>query len=97
MCPTLFDPIDCTLLGSSVLGFPRQEYWSGSSFPTPGDLSDPGIKPWSPTLQVDSLLSELSGKLGHSQNVEYIKLLYVQVKNELMKDGRKYKEREMQV
>ena len=23
----------------------RQEYWSGLPFPTPGDLSDPGIKP----------------------------------------------------
>ena len=28
-------------------GFPRQEYWSGLPFPPPGDLSDPGIKPWS--------------------------------------------------
>ena len=26
------------------LGFPRQEYWSGLSFPFPGDLLDPGIK-----------------------------------------------------
>ena len=25
--------------------FSRQEYWSGLPFPTPGDLSDPGIKP----------------------------------------------------
>ena len=25
--------------------FPRQEYWSGLPFPTPGDLSDPGIEP----------------------------------------------------
>ena len=24
--------------------FPRQEYWSGLSFPSPGDLPDPGIK-----------------------------------------------------
>jgi len=24
--------------------FPRQEYWSGLPFPTPGDLPDPGIK-----------------------------------------------------
>ena len=23
--------------------FPRQEYWGGLSFPTPGDLRDPGI------------------------------------------------------
>ena len=27
------------------MGFPRQQYWSGSSFPTPGDLHDPRIEP----------------------------------------------------
>ena len=27
--------------------FPRQEYWSGLLFPSPGDLHDPGIKPMS--------------------------------------------------
>ena len=27
------------------VGFSRQECWSGLSFPTPGDLPDPGIKP----------------------------------------------------
>ena len=27
------------------VGFPRQEYWSGLPFPTPGGLSDPGIEP----------------------------------------------------
>ena len=26
------------------IGFPRQEYWSRLSFPTPGDLRDPGIE-----------------------------------------------------
>ena len=26
----------------------RQEYWSGLSFPPPGDLTDPGIEPASP-------------------------------------------------
>ena len=29
------------------MGFPRQEYWSGLSFPSPGDLPHPGIKPMS--------------------------------------------------
>ena len=42
--------------------FSRQEYWSGLSFLSPGDLADPGIKPRSPSLQEDSLPSELSGK-----------------------------------
>ena len=30
------------------MGFPRQEYWSGLPFPSPGDLPDPGIKSTSP-------------------------------------------------
>ena len=29
-------------------GFPKQEYWSGLLFPSPGDLPDPGIKPACP-------------------------------------------------
>ena len=36
----------------------RQEYWSGLPCPPPEDLPNAGIKPWSPTLQVDSLLPE---------------------------------------
>ena len=44
------------------MGFSRPEYWSGLPFPAPGDLPDPGIEPGSPTLQADSLLTELPGK-----------------------------------
>ena len=43
------------------MGFSKQEYWSGLPFPFPGDLSDPGIKPGSPALQADALLSEPQG------------------------------------
>ena len=32
-------------LGSSSIGFSKQEYWSGLSFPSPGDLPDPWIEP----------------------------------------------------
>ena len=38
--------------------FSRPEYWSGSPFPSPGDLPNPGIEPRSPTLQADSLPAE---------------------------------------
>ena len=34
--------------------FSRQEYWSRSPCPSPGDLPDPGIKSTCPALQVDS-------------------------------------------
>ena len=42
--------------------FSRQEYWNGLLFPTLGDLPNPEIEPGSPTLQVDALASEPSGK-----------------------------------
>ena len=34
-CPTLSDPMDCSLPGSSVHGFSRQEYWNGVPLPSP--------------------------------------------------------------
>jgi len=37
------------------MGFTRQAYWSELPFPSPEDLPDPGIKPMSPVLKVDSL------------------------------------------
>jgi len=43
---------------SPSVGFSRQEYWSGLPFPSPGDLSNPGIKPRSPAFQADALPSE---------------------------------------
>ena len=42
--------------------FSRQEYWTGLPCPPPANLPDPGIKPVSPALQADSLLSEPLGK-----------------------------------
>jgi len=41
--------------------FSRQEYWSGLPLLPPGDLPNTGIKPRSPALQADSLLSEPPG------------------------------------
>ena len=57
-CLTPCDPMNHSLLGSSVHGILRQEYWSGLPCLPPGDLPNPGIKPTSlksPELQVDSL------------------------------------------
>ena len=49
------------------MGFSRKEYWSGLPFPSPGDLPDPGIKPGSPALQADALLSEPPWKKSYDQ------------------------------
>ena len=43
------------------MGFSRKEYWGGLPFPSLGDLPDSGIESRSPTLQADSLPSELNG------------------------------------
>ena len=45
------------------MGFPRQEYWSGLPFTSPGDLLDPRIKPVFPVLWVDSSLLSNQGGL----------------------------------
>ena len=45
------------------MGFSRQESKSGLPFPSPGNLPHRGIKPRSPTLQADALLSEPPAKL----------------------------------
>ena len=50
------------------MGFSRQENWSWLPFPSPGDLSDPGIEPGPPALQADSLLSEPSEKFQNHTN-----------------------------
>ena len=40
----------------------RPEYWSGWTFPSPGELPNTGTEPRSPALQADSLPAELQGK-----------------------------------
>ena len=42
--------------------FPRQEYWSGLPFPSPGDLPDPGIEPMSLALLGGFFTTESPGK-----------------------------------
>ena len=68
--------MDCSLPGSSVHGFSRQEYWSGVPFPSSGDLPNPGIKPESPALagefflplsHLEAPFSHLHGKKFHEK------------------------------
>ena len=44
------------------MGFPRQEYWSGLPFLSPGNLPDPGIKPEFPALEGGLFTAEPPGK-----------------------------------
>ena len=52
--------IDCQAPLS--MGFPRQEFWSGFPFPSPGDLPDPEIEPASPVLAGGFFTTEPPGK-----------------------------------
>ena len=61
LCLTFCDPMDCSPLGFSVHGILQTRILEFIAFPSPGDLSDPGIELGSPALQVDSLPSELQG------------------------------------
>ena len=44
------------------MGFPRKEWWSKLSFPSPGDPPDPGIQPVSPALAGRFFTTEPPGK-----------------------------------
>ena len=46
-CPTLRDSMDCSQVPLSM-GFPRQEFWNGLPFPSPGIL-------WTQELNQDLL------------------------------------------
>ena len=60
-CLTVCDPMDCSSPGFSVHEIFQARILGGLPFPSPGDLPDPEIKPGSPALQADSLLTELQG------------------------------------
>ena len=61
------------------MGFSKQEYWSGLLFPSPGGLPNPKIKPRSPALQADSLLSHLCEPSGQP-NIMYT---YIKIINDI--------------
>ena len=55
--------------------FPRQEYWSGLSFSSPGDLSEPRVEPASfasPALAGGFFTSEPPGKFTHGVSANII-------------------------
>ena len=70
-CPTLSDPADCSLPGSSIHGFSRQEYWSGVPLPSP-DLEARFLNSLASLIQGTSLnkfLQRLAKMLSHEGTV----------------------------
>ena len=61
-CPTLLHALDYSSRVPLSMGFPRQDYWSGLPFPSPGDFPDPRIEPTSPAWQTIYSTTEPLGK-----------------------------------
>ena len=66
---------------SLSMGFPRQKYWSGLPFLSPGDLPDPGVEPASTALHVDSLslshqIINLANRTNKKQTKFHLKIFH---------------------
>ena len=63
LCLTLLGPHGLYVAHQAppCMGFPRQEYWSGLPFPSPGDLPNPGIKLGPPELTSGFCTTEYLG------------------------------------
>ena len=68
-CPTLATPWTIARQAPLSTGFSRPEYWSGLPFPSPGDLSNPGIVPAFPVLAGGFFTNEPPGKPCNSSQM----------------------------
>ena len=73
-CSVMLDPLQphgifWTILDQPVHGILQARILEWVALPAPGDLPNPGVEPWSPVLQADSLPTELSGKSISRQQV----------------------------
>ena len=92
--PTLGTPRAAAHQAPLSMGFPRQDYWSGLTFPSPGDLPDPGTELASSALQADSFTVELprspKSTIQQQKTEERVK------ETEIQKEDRREKERPLQ-
>ena len=68
LCPTLCDPVDCGLPGSSIHGILQARILEWVTIPSLEDFPNSGIEPGFPALQGDSLPSEPPGKPMHAKS-----------------------------
>ena len=59
LCPALSDPVDCSPPGSSVHGVLQARILERLLFPSPGDLSNPGMEPKTPNGIKSTLLNPM--------------------------------------
>ena len=61
-CPSLCNPVDCSLTGFSVHGILQARILEWVTISFSRGSSNPGIEPWYPALEADALTSEPPGK-----------------------------------
>ena len=71
-CLTLSIPWTVAYQAPPSMEFSRQEYWSGLSIPSPGDLPNPGTEPGSTALQADALPSKPPGKQAMEEKLVFL-------------------------
>ena len=74
-CPTLQPHARVACQAPLSMGFSKQDYWSGLPYPSPGDLSDPGIEsvsPWGSCTEGRFFTVEPPEKL-HIHSTYYLK------------------------
>jgi len=67
------------------VGSPRQKYWSGLPFPSPGDLPDPEINLGSPALAGGFFTTE---PLGSPYSVNILHIIHLLAKKKEKKSGK---------
>ena len=75
-CPTLCDPMDCT-----VRGILQARILEWVVFSSPGDLPNPGIESRSPTLQGESLPAEPQGKPSSLTKMQFSSVQFSSVQS----------------
>ena len=73
LCPTLCDPMESSLPGSSIQGILQARILEWLPFPSPGS-SQPREQTWCPALQADCLWSEPPGKPKYT-GMQYLSCL----------------------
>ena len=91
-CPDLCNPMDCSSPGSSIHGNLQTRILPWVPFPSPGFLTDPGIKPRSPTLQADFLKSEYQGSPKSERNPKKKRCIWTVLLEKILDSLLDYKE-----
>ena len=77
LCPTLATPWTVAYQAPLSMEFSKQEYQSGLSFPSPGDIPDPGMKSTSAALAGELFTTEPPGKSTSKHVLTFFSIIFL--------------------